>query len=105
MIFNFNNENLEEYYSDFEPSEPDKNLESPLDYLRSPNLESMFNNGDSFYPSEEHKVNIPREYSESNNHLFRTSIGYGGFQDLTNLSIVSSTSSSNPPSSSTCNII
>lgn len=73
MIFNFNNENLEQYYSDFEPSEPDKNLESPLDYLRSPNLESMINNGDSFYPSEEHKVNIPREYSESNNHLFRTS--------------------------------
>ena len=73
MIFNFNNENLEGYYSDFEPSEPDINLESPLDYLRSPNLENMINNGDSFYPSEEHKVNIPREYSESNNHLFRTS--------------------------------
>ena len=73
MIFNFNNENLEDYYSDFEPSEPVNNLESPLDYLRSPNLEGMINNGDSFYPQEEHKVNIPREYSESNNHLFRTS--------------------------------
>ena len=61
MIFNFNNENLEGYYSDFEPSEPDINLESPLDYLRFPNLEGMINNGIHFI----HKKSIKSIFQEN----------------------------------------
>lgn len=81
MINFFNSENLDKYYSDFEPSEPDKNSELSLDYLHSPNLEYKINNGDSFYPQEEHKVNIQREYSEYNNNLFRTSFSTLNMQE------------------------